>query len=155
MSEETANPFTTALSSWEEMERKQREHVRETKAALMPVLRDLNIKYVLVHYTGYGDSGQIEEVCCYGERDTAPEDYWDDKGKIDTPDVVVTLPTETGKKLKDVLEEFGWQAAYSSNPGFENNEGGQGDVVIDVMEDTVTIEHDTNILTVEHSTSEF
>lgn len=149
--------MTTAewMTRWEEEKRLAREDLVHTKDALMPVLRSHGIRYAVINYNGYGDSGQIDNVTVYGpEREEAPEDAYDEAGAIAMPDVVVTLPEKTGQKLSDFLHDFGWRLAYDTNPGFEINEGGQGIIVIDVEAGTINIEHGTNVTEVHYSSHE-
>jgi hypothetical protein len=142
--------------SYQDYELARQKEFLATKSALMPVLRDNGIKYVAIDYTGYGDSGQIDTIAVYGKEATSlPDTAYDDTGRMDMPDVVVTLPEETGKKLADVLDQFGWDAAYVSFPGFETNEGGQGTVLIDVEADKVIVNHGFNIIQVEHDSREY
>lgn len=143
------------LKKWEEERIERREELAREKHSVMTVLRDHGIKYVSISYNGYGDSGQIDEIKVYGaERTTAPDGPYDSEHAIDMPDVVVTLPEHTGQKLETLLDEYGWRLAYDTNPGFENNDGGQGTILFDVDENKITIEHGTNFTETHYSTHE-
>lgn len=143
------------MKRWEEERRKAQQDLRSTKDSLMPILNSLGIHYVVISYNGYGDSGQIEDIAVYGPgRKAPPDDTYDDDCRIEIPDAVVTLPEATGQKLKQFLDDYGWRLAYDTNPGFENNEGGQGTILIDVDERRITIEHGNNYVEVHTSTHE-
>ena len=143
------------LSNWERYEEQERTKVQRNKDALIPVLRSNGIKYVVIEYNGYGDSGQVEDVAVYGAHcEVQPENSYETEGRIDMPDVIAELPEEKGKKLQTVLEDFGWDTVTAHHGGFENNEGGQGQVLIDVEAGKVRIEHGDNYVEVHSSSTE-
>jgi hypothetical protein len=76
-----------------------------------------------VTYSGSGDS--CDEFCfkIYNEED----EY--DLDSVEKP------PREFMKKVEDAI----WDLLPS---GFENNEGGQGEVTIDIETGKITVEHD-------------
>ena len=92
--------------------------LKASRAELLAQLRALGISEVTAEYEGYGDSGNVEEV-------------------VVTPDTI-TLTEE----LRRRVEDFGWDFAYALSPGFENNEGGYGEL---------TWAHETDKIDVSHS----
>jgi hypothetical protein len=108
-----------------ESQRRAAEQRVETRAALLTNLRALGVTSIEVQYEGYGDSGNVEDV-------------------VVTPDTI-TLAEE----LRRRVEDFGWDFAYALSPGFENNEGGYGDLTwsieaeIDVSHSNRYIETET------------
>ena len=47
------------------------------------------------------------------------------------------LPDAIMTRLQDML----WSTVYALHPGFENNEGGYGDIIWDLATDQIAIEH--------------
>jgi hypothetical protein len=79
----------------------------------------LALSHTTVHaeYSGYGDSGDIE-------------------------DISVELPQ---------LRDFLWSLAYDLNPGFENDDGGQGTIYWDLETDVITVDHGNNYVQTDHT----
>ena len=101
----------------------------ETRAALLTELRALGATSIEVQYEGYGDSGNVEDV-------------------VVAPDTV-TLTDE----LRRRVEDFGWDFAYALSPGFENNEGGYGELIWALEADKIDVSHSNRYIetdTTEH-----
>ncbi|AVW90039.1 MULTISPECIES: DUF6878 family protein [Roseobacteraceae] len=110
-------------------QRRAAEHRVETRAALLIELRALGIMNIEVQYEGYGDSGNVEDV-------------------VVAPDTV-TLTDE----LRRRVEDFGWDFAYALSPGFENNEGGYGELTWSLEADKIDVSHSNRYIeseTTEH-----
>ena len=89
----------------------------EKRAALLTELRALGVTSIEVQYEGYGDSGNVEDV-------------------VVTPDTI-TLAED----LRRQVEDFGWDFAYALSPGFENNEGGYGELTWSLEADKINVSH--------------
>jgi hypothetical protein len=120
------------------MKRHEEERIEAAKAELkrhiIPRLKKLGVATVECRYSGYGDSGSIETV-----------EYFDAKNQL------VTVPESRSKKtrpIEDVLNDF-------LPTGFENNDGGQGEITIDLEDGTVTINHQENYIEHDDSTMEY
>lgn len=87
-----------------ESQRRAAEQRVATRAALLVELRALGATSIEVQYEGYGDSGNVEDVVVSPDTITLTED------------------------LRRRIEDFGWDFAYALSPGFENNEGGYGEL---------------------------
>ena len=101
----------------------------ETRAALLTELRALGVRSIEVQYEGYGDSGNVEDV-------------------VVAPDTV-TLTDE----LRRRVEDFGWDFAYALSPGFQNNEGGYGELTWSLEVDKIDVSHSNRYIetnTTEH-----
>ena len=112
-----------------EAQRRAAEQRVETRAALLTELRGLGVTGLDVQYEGYGDSGNVEEV-------------------VVTPDTI-TLTEE----LRRRVEDFGWDFAYALSPGFENNEGGYGELTWVLATDNIDVSHSNRYIatnTTEH-----
>lgn len=139
--------------------RSAREHTyMDNLRELLPVLREQRIEKVYASFSGYGDSGQIDEVSFRraGERVRLPgvtvnsrvgeyaHDHqtgeWRQEGLARTADIDDAVRTLTD----DYLEETGVD--------YYNDSGGHGELVIHVDEGTVELEVNQ---TVEHSECAF
>lgn len=101
----------------------------ETRAALLSELRALGVTSIEVQYEGYGDSGNVEDV-------------------VVTPDTI-TLTEEPRRRVED----FGWDFAYALSPGFENNEGGYGELIWALEADKIDVSHSNRYI--ETSSTEY
>tara|TARA_R110002051_G_scaffold15280_1_gene48013 strand:+ start:385 stop:768 length:384 start_codon:yes stop_codon:yes gene_type:complete len=99
-----------------------------TRAALLSELRALGVTRIEVQYEGYGDSGNVEDV-------------------LVSPDTI-TLTEEMRRRVED----FGWDFAYALSPGFENNEGGYGELTWALATDKIDVSHSNRYI--ETSTTE-
>ena len=124
--------MTKATDFYAQMLESQRlaaEQRVETRAALLTELRTLGVTGLKVQYEGYGDSGNVEDV-------------------VVTPDTI-TLAED----LRRQVEDFGWDFAYALSPGFENNEGGYGELTWALEADKIDVSHSNRYIetnTTEH-----
>ena len=120
--------MTQATDFYAQMLESQRlaaEQRVETRAALLTELRALGATSIEVQYEGYGDSGNVEDV-------------------VVAPDTV-TLTDE----LRRGVEDFGWDFAYALSPGFENNEGGYGELTWSLEADKIVVSHSNRYIAFE------
>jgi hypothetical protein len=121
-----------------DMQKREDERIEAAKATLkrdiIPRLKKRGVAVVEARYSGHGDSGCVETV-----------EYFDAKKQLVT---VQDSRSPKARKIEDVLEEF-------LPSGFENNDGGQGEITIDIEAGTVTIEHQENFVEHEDSTMEY
>lgn len=111
----------------EEERRKQLEEMKAVRAALLTILRAAGVTEIAAEYDGQCDSGNVEEL---DVRPTAAS---------------ATLPGHVVAQL----QEFVWDLAYANHPGFENNEGGFGEVTWNIEADHIDLIHNERIETVE------
>ena len=114
----------TTPVNWAEIEARMKMAAVKRKAALMDTrdalladLRALGVTEILGRYDGYGDSGNSEYVGC-------------------SPSTV-----EIDNALIQKIQDFIWVMAYDQSPGFENNEGGEGELIWNIETDKIAIEH--------------
>jgi len=100
-----------------ESQRRAAEQRVETRATLLFDLRALGVSGIEVQYEGYGDSGNVEDVIVSPNTITLTED------------------------LRRRVEDFGWDFAYALSPGFENNEGGYGELTWALEADKIDVSH--------------
>ena len=128
-------PFTEILQHHMASIERQVEEARRTLAVeVIPALLACGVANIEVAYSGYGDSGAIDGV-----------QFRDKAGlRVDRN----TLPGTLTEKLET--------AVYSFLPaGFENNEGGQGTVLIDLLARKITLQHQENEVVSNDSTREW
>ena len=104
--------------------------LKATRAELIVQLRALGINEVTAEYEGYGDSGNVEDV------NVQP-------AEVQLPEALVTA-----------VGDFAWSLAYHHHPGFENNEGGYGELTWDVSADSITLDHADRYVECSHSFDE-
>ena len=112
-----------------EAQKRAAEERVETRAALLSELRALGVTSIEVQYEGYGDSGNVEDVVVAPDTFSLTED------------------------LRRRLEDFGWDFAYALSPGFENNEGGYGELTWSLETDKIDVSHSNRYIetdTTEH-----
>lgn len=100
-------------ASWIMHQIQQQIDLVTLRARLLAELRTQNIPSVTMTYSGYGDSGQIEDV---------------------------TLD-------HDEVSDFLWNMMWLQHHGFENNDGGNGEVTWNIEADTIHIIHNDVIET--------
>ena len=96
---------------------KRKAALMDTRAALLADLRALGVTEIEGRYDGYGDSGNSEYVGC-------------------SPSTV-----EIDTALIQNIQNFIWDMAYIQSPGFENNDGGEGELTWNIETDKIAIEH--------------
>lgn len=119
---------------------------KEEKQTLLTQLNLLGAKQVYVFFQGGGDDGQIEDVYyidVHGDRKDIPSDMisWT------TMTYGSQQPDTRQTKLYDVLEDLCSRALDSTGLDWYNNEGGQGNFIIDFTESPPKIELQVGINT--------
>jgi|688.fasta_scaffold47580_4 hypothetical protein len=118
----------------------QHEHARletakaKLRAEIFPRLKQWGVAKVKAEYSGYGDSGAINHIA-----------YLDSQNQPVNMDMVRAA---CDPEIERVLYEF-------LPSGFEINDGGQGDVTIDVQAGTVKLDHQENYTETRDSSQEF
>lgn len=118
------------LAEYEAREQQRRAALPGRKVAVLDALRAASITSVSVEYNGEGDSGQVDYIVAR-------------KGDSDVDPATTTL--SAGRSLHDEVDDFAWELLDVYHGGFENNDGGQGQITIDVSAGTVTLDHNDRI----------
>ena len=109
----------------------QQKRAEEFRQTTLPKLQALGIEKVVGGYSGYGDSGDLHDLDCYG-----PEKQ----------------PVEIDDPLRETCISF----LYEYLPdGYEINDGGQGNVTINLQTMRVELEHEENYTETRSSYEEF
>jgi hypothetical protein len=104
------------------------------KTRIFPRLKSWGVAKVHAEYSGYGDSGCINHIA-----------YLDSH---DQPVNMDLVRAASDPDIQSVLYEF-------LPAGFEINDGGQGDVYLDVQAGTVKLEHQENYTETRDSTRQW
>lgn len=138
-----------------EDERRQLAELRDTKKGILfDALERASIACVRVSFDGGGDSGQIETIDA------------DDPGGCQVP-----LPDETVpylhrgygddavrtdvRTVQEAVEAMVYACLEETHPGWENNDGADGNVTFDVATRTITLEHNQRFLDITSYEHEF
>lgn len=121
MTDQFDSEESTALSKQvKDCEAQHAEQTKILRAELAAKLRKKGIESILCEYTGYGDEGNLESIAFDPEM-KAPE-----------------------KKLE--VEKVLWCILAQHFPGFENDEGGYGKIMWNIVTDRIKIEHEQNVV---------
>ena len=137
MTDETRDDIESVnWPSWfEDYERRreleQRKRSGEFREQVLPRLTALGIRKVVGGYSGYGDSGDLHDLSCVGP----------DEKPVEIDDAL-------RRELVDFLYEF-------LPDGYETNEGGQGDVTLDLSSMRIDVDHEENYTETKSSHEEF
>jgi hypothetical protein len=116
----------------------QAEANRMNKATVFDLLAQAEIASVTAEFDGEGDSGQINDIIAYKDREAVP-----------LPDSSVTLlraSWDTGKQepqqatLYDAIETLCYDYLSQQHGGWEDNDGGFGEFTFEVAERKVELE---------------
>jgi hypothetical protein len=142
-------PIDSFDSYLERMERKRADRLRiapntaaEIRAILFPVLAAEGIAEVVVRYDGYGDQGNIEEIDLYnakGEPFAADNAIWN--AHIYTAADPRWTDRAFGGRVRLVLEEIADWLLELHVDGYEDGEGGYGEVRLDAVDGTISHAH--------------
>ena len=131
---------------------------KANKQAIFDALKANSIPAVAVTYSGSGDSGCIDGVDPF----QLPESMTVDLSKITVAILVrrsrlegtdwkEDLVTET-TSLNAAIEEFTYDWLQAEHPGWQNNDGADGEIVFDIKTGGATMSH--NSFYVESETTE-
>ena len=124
------------VSQW--MKQYRMDMLRRREAALrtfarevVPGLAAAGVRRVDIEYSGYGDSGAIDCITAYGDGD----------------EEIVAI----SQSARSDIEEL----AYELLPGgFENNEGGEGTLKLDLVKGAYHLHHGQRVVETEWSDEE-
>ena len=115
------------------------EILDENKTALFGALSDAGIATVTVHFDGYGDSGQIEEI----EAEAAGTTVALPERRIE---IASPLPDGSGVQwtpltVREAIEELSYDCLDQIHGSWGNNDGAFGDFTFDVASRAITLEY--------------
>lgn len=107
----------------------------DAKKLLLSTLAIHRVARVVVEFSGSGDSGSIQYISLEGGEDStlnAVKIPWSRKSSQFVDGKWQHQTTESPMSLRNVLESVTYEALESSNLDWYNNDGGQGEFVIDL-----------------------
>lgn len=128
------------------------------KAEILGRLKALGIFELAAEYSGSGDSGQFDCFTAYGKDHSylATFDLDMPFGEAEALKKVTARLTDTKyETFSGELEALIWEAVdEAGHNGFWNNEGGDGKLVFNVVDNTIRLEHRNRIESFEESSHE-
>ena len=124
------------------------------KAALFTALSEAGIKLVVVDYDGSGDSGQLEGLTAIDGQDRETE----------LPEASVAIqearfeqadPVAMTYSLRQLLEQLAWRFLDQTHGGWENDDGGYGEVTFTVADQSITLDHNERFTCSNNYTHQF
>ena len=125
-----ATPAVEADSAWERYMQEYRAATAELRASCLAELRRLGVERVEAGYSGYADSGNVDDI----RLEPEPAD----------------MPNELHRRLDELV----WRTAYLVSPGFEINDGGSGTLCWRTDDDDITVDHCTCYTAEDHARHE-
>ena len=116
---------------------------------ILDLCRRTGVTTVTASYSGYGDSGSIDD----------PQFQPDGALNLNAPFDTQPHPWDDSKRLErnvgDVITDIFYQLLEDSHPGWEINDGSQGEFTWNIETDKITLEHGENYTSTEHFEHEF
>ena len=114
-------------ASYQDRARKQRELLQFERADMLRKLRTVGIRAIKGTYDAYGDSGNVEDI------------------------TIQPAEIDISNRMENRIKDLVWDMAYGLHPGFENNDGGFGELTWDVVADAITLDHGSRFTDVRDS----
>jgi hypothetical protein len=123
------------------------------KKAVFDALSAAGLTAVIVHFDGYGDSGQIESIEAFAGEKPAnlpagdveiAETFW---GQAEI--------SRTRGSLRDAIEALAYHLLSQTHRGWENNEGAYGDFTFDVETRTISLDYNKRYIETTSSQHDF
>ena len=115
----------------------------ENLRRILPVLRAQGIENVTISFEGYGDSGSIEDIsyapCTNENIKEIPVEHLCTASHFDDGQWLKTV-TPQQSTLNEAIDELTYDYLEETGVDWYNNDGGYGELVIDVNAGTVALE---------------
>lgn len=132
-----------AQLTWLEEQQAKKEQEATQYKLILPLifetLNKLNVKEFSFFYEGSGDSGCFETIAIQYKNNKTDTGSYYNKWKHDIPDFV-TL-NDFSYSLQDIMAAIAEWLLESHHSGWENNEGGRGEVVFKTQANIVELNH--------------
>jgi hypothetical protein len=142
--------MSSFIDAYERRQQRREARLPKYKDAVFRLLRTARATEAVIEYDGEGDSGQIESVNLYSAAN-APMPDKPLSGRAKQTLSALHLFKDT---LHGALEAYAWELLWMHHDGFENNEGAYGTITINVVKETIEIEHNARIAEVFTSSKE-
>jgi len=138
-------PPTNWAAKFADESKVRRQELAASKLPIIAALKARGATVATIRYDGEGDSGQIEAIVAYSAGN----------GEIDLDVAFVGQKADAqAPNLRDALDQLAWDCLAAFHDGFENNEGGYGEISIDVASGVITIDHNERITEVSNTVTE-
>lgn len=148
------------LTSINERLNHTRRRTEQELLTLLPILQEHGIKTVAAEYRGGGDSGDVEDITWEFDEESVDlatlgqdQQYlksitieWNVRGWSSTDNE--WIETKQKRDLETIIADLTFTLVGLHSPGWENNEGGEGNVVFTVHPKSleVKIEHGSHYM---------
>lgn len=122
-----------------EREAQAQIEIRHLKSAVIPPLQSAGITRVEIRFDGCGDSGAVEECICY-DAASAPVPCPEAAVEPFRKEPVDRDAEAEPRSLAAALESLAYLALERHHPGWELNDGAYGELVIQVADDSFTLD---------------
>ena len=122
------------------------------KSAILSAMSDLGIQRIQVGYSGAGDSGCVENV----DALDVPSGTAIDLHAVNVSIMQASSRHESGNWVEHVqtrevslhegAQEFAYDWLQAHHPGWENNDGADGEVIFDLARDAVFVTHNAHYM---------
>lgn len=144
--DELLNHPSEWMRSFARRARNEASVLQELRDSILDTLGRIGIMEMQLEYHGGGDSGDIEEVAWYPATISAQAML---DARVDMVQYVDAWYSQQPKSvfieknvtIKEAIDCFFWTTLSTHFSGWEINEGGQGMLVFDLTENTVTLYH--------------
>lgn len=151
---------TGQLNAWVENTRQERARKRadapviaqRLKRDLFPELLRMQLAEATIIYDGWADDGDLETiVLTRTDKTQVPNDHpvWEEP--CTGCEGVHSSKTVT---VREALEDIAWWLLETFYPGFENDEGAAGEIVLDFWGNKISIDHDVRFYAYERHSEE-
>jgi hypothetical protein len=144
------DPFDDAITSYGAQQAAHQARMQEIKPFVLEQLRRNGVRTVHAQYDGEGDSGQINEItgCDANNQDVDLHSFKAEMPSDDSPLAALLGRLFGPCSLENLVETYTWEILGAYHAGFENNDGGYGELTIDVKAGTVSLEHNERYINV-------
>jgi len=144
MTTDTPTPAPTPdFAAWDAKQKafdaSARDLLVQNKTVLFDALENAGITAVIVHFDGYGDSGQIEDI---------EVRKGDESSELPAVTIDVMSPVWDSREIDrktspiaDAIETMAYDFLSQTHDGWENNDGAYGDFTFDVATRTITLDY--------------
>jgi hypothetical protein len=132
----------------------------QNKKLIFAALAEAGIKTMIVHFDGYGDSGQIESIDAWAKAADDPDIFTAGNSVPIPSNRVLQLVSPNGDTpdettLQDAIEALVYDYLDETHYGWEDGDGAYGTFVLAIPQQTITLKHNERFIDVNTSTHTF
>lgn len=116
---------------------------------ILDLCRRSGVTQITAEYSGYGDSGSIEDP------QFTPDQALNLNAPFDTVQHPWRADETIDRNVSDIITDVFYQLLEQRHPGWEINDGSQGEFTWNITTDKITLEHGANYTSTEHFEYEF